>query len=74
MSKRAKQEYTTEFKESAIGMVISSDKSTAQIAKDLGVKQLTIYAWVNQAKLDTTPLVAKSNDQLFDEVKRLKKN
>jgi transposase-like protein len=40
MKKQTKQEYTTEFRERAVKMVISSDKSTAQIAKDLGLKVL----------------------------------
>lgn len=73
MKKRVKQEYTTEFKERTIKMVIGSDKSTAQIAKDLGLKSSTLYSWMNKAKSDKTEDNGKNNEQLFDELKRLKK-
>lgn len=73
MKKRVKQEYTTEFRERTIKMVISSDKSTAQIAEDLGLKSSTLYSWMNKAKTDKTEDNDKNNEQLFDELKRLKK-
>ena len=55
-------------------MVISSEKSAAQIAKDLGIKATTLYAWVNKSKT-AKPQVGsdQTNEQLFDELKRLKK-
>lgn len=73
MSKRAKQDYNKEFRQRAVRMAISSDKSTAQVARELGVKVTTLYSWVNKEK-DTE----KSNDEvskaeLFDELKRLKR-
>ena len=34
----------TEFKERAVSMVISSEKSISQIAKDLGIKMTTLYS------------------------------
>lgn len=73
MSKRIKQEYTTEFRESAVNMVISSEKSTAQVAKDLGIKAGTLYTWVDKAKSSNIQVPGKNNEQLFDELKRLKK-
>ncbi len=73
MKKRIKTEYTTEFREGAIKMVISSDKSTAQIAKDLGLKGSTLYSWVNKAKSENIESNSQNNEQLFDELKRLKK-
>ena len=73
MTKRIKTEYNTEFKERAVSMVISSDKSTAQIAKDLGVKESTLYTWVNKAKSADVQNVGQTNEQMFDELKRLKK-
>jgi transposase len=54
-------------------MVINSEKSTAQIAKDLGVKSTTLYSWVNQIKSLNAPIVVQSNEQMFDELIRLKK-
>jgi transposase len=54
-------------------MVINSDKSTVQIAKYLGVKSTTLYSWVNQIKSSNAPIVGQSNEQMFDELIRLKK-
>jgi len=73
MSKRSYQEYNTEFREQAVNMVISSEKTTVQIAKDLGVNPTTLYSWVANAKTKKTPAGEPSNEQLFEELKRLKK-
>ncbi len=73
MKKRVKTKYNTEFRERAVKMVINSEKSTAQIAKDLGVKSTTLYSWVNQIKSSNAPIVVQSNEQMFDELIRLKK-
>jgi len=73
MKKRFKQEYTKEFRERTIKMVISSDKLTTQIAKDLGLKSSTLYSWINKAKSGNVEDNGKNNEALFDELKRLKK-
>ena len=73
MSKRTKREYTTEFKERAVNLVISSEKSIAQIARDLGMKEGTLYTWIDKAKSTNDQTPCKSNEQLFDELKRVKK-
>ena len=74
MTKRIKTEYSTEFKERAVSMVISSDKSTAQIAKDLGVMESTLYTWLNKVKQVDVQNIGQTNEQIFDELKRLKKS
>ena len=73
MSKKVKQEYTTEFRERAVNMVIRSDKSTAQIARDLGIKVTTLYSWVNNAKTGDVNKTGRKTEELFEELKRLKK-
>ena len=73
MVKKVKTKYTTEFKERAVSMVINSDKSIAQIAKDLGLKLTTLYTWVNKAKSADVLDVSQTNEQMFDELKRLKR-
>jgi transposase len=73
VSKRTKQQYTTEFRENAVNLVISSDKSIAQIARDLGINGTTLYAWIGKAKSSTIQAPGKSNEQLFDELKKVKK-
>ena len=73
MTKQVKPEYTTEFRERAVNMVISSDKTTAQIARDLGINGTTLYAWVDKAKSSKSDDGSANNEQLFSEIKRLKK-
>ena len=50
MKKRTKKDYTTEFRNRAVSMVLKSDKSVAQIARDLGITGTTLYSWVNSKK------------------------
>jgi transposase len=71
--KKIKTKYTTEFKERAIKMVIRSEKPTSQIAKDLGIKTTTLYSWVNKIKSVESPSQEQSNEEMFKELVRLKK-
>jgi len=73
VTKRSKQDYSKEFKQSAVKMVVSSAKSTAQIARELGVKTTTLYSWVNKEKDDEVTKEEVTKAELFDELKRLKK-
>ncbi len=73
MKKKVKKDYTTEFRERAVSLVLKSDKSTAQIARDLGITGTTLYAWVNSKKTASVEADGTTNAQLFDELKRLKK-
>ena len=54
-------------------MVIRSEKPTSQIAKDLGIKTTTLYSWVNKIKSVESPSQEQSNEEMFKELVRLKK-
>ena len=73
MSKRTKQDYNKEFRQRAVRMAISSDKPTAQIARELGVKVTTLYSWINKEKDSEKSNDEISKAELFDELNRLKK-
>ena len=73
MSKRINQKYTPEYRVRAVNMVISSDKSVAKIASELGMNVTTLYTWVNQEKSASSPKNKVTNDELFNELNRLKK-
>lgn len=73
MTKRNKQEYNKEFRQRAVKMVISSEKSTAQIARELGVKTTTLYSWVNKEKDNEVTNEEVTKAELFDELKKLKR-
>ena len=47
MGKRGHR-YTKEFKDSTIQLALNSEMSTLQIAKDLGISDKTLYAWLRE--------------------------
>lgn len=47
-SKKKLTFYPAEFKESAVKLVVESGRPISQIAKELGVKENTLYTWVSQ--------------------------
>ena len=42
------RKYSKSFKLDAVSMALSSEKSHAQIARDLGLKETSLYAWISQ--------------------------
>ena len=44
----SKHEYTAEFKEEAVRLVISSQKSCAEIARNLGISPYLVVRWKQQ--------------------------
>ena len=56
MGKRKVSQYTEEFKQSSAKLAATSDKSTHQIAKELGIGQSTLHAWVKKYYSGSTKL------------------
>lgn len=73
MSKKLKTKYSTEFRERAINMVIKSDKPASEIAKDLGLNKSTLYSWLNKETSGKITDTNQTNEELFDELRRVKK-
>ena len=48
MSKRVKKEYSAEYRDEAVKMVIESSRPTAQVARELGINEGTLGNWVNR--------------------------
>ena len=46
------RKYTTEFKLDAVRLALSSEKSQAQVARDLGVNEASLYNWISQYRGD----------------------
>ncbi len=70
-------QYTREFRDSTIQLVLNSGDSVLKIAKDLNVNPKTIYNWMNEYKKmnqDTTKPITKSpKETLEQENKRLRR-
>jgi transposase len=75
----ARQKYTDAFKSEAVGLVTSSGRPIAEIARDLGVHDGTLGNWMNMAKkrgeIKDKPLEVGDRarlKELEDENRRLK--
>jgi transposase len=64
--------HTKEFKQEAVRLTISSGKSVAQIAKDLGISTNALYTWLRLARGEGRLPVAES-ETLEQKVKRLER-
>lgn len=69
---RTRAPYPPEFRAEAIQLVCSSGKSTAQIARDLGVSSETIWAWLQQAEVDDGEREGLTTDER-EELRRLRR-
>ena len=73
MNQKKPNTYTSEFKESAVKLANDSDEPVAQIARNLGINPNTLYTWIhNYSKPQKSPIM-RTDEHLYDEVKRLKK-
>lgn len=69
------QSYDKAFRQEAVRLALTSDKPISQTARDLGVKEGTLYNWINQTKQFKT-IDSHENlnaAQLVDELNRLRK-
>ena len=77
IEKMKNSQYTREFRDSTIQLVLNSGDSVLKIAKELDVNAKTIYNWMNEYKKtnqDTTkPVTKSSKESLEQENKRLRK-
>ena len=52
--------YTREFRDSSVQLVMNSEESTAKIAKDLDVNEKTLYNWVREyKKANNIPIMSR---------------
>jgi transposase len=74
MSKQLKNNYSAEFRASSVKLALESGQPIAKTARDLGIKDNTLYTWVNnQSNSKETSDMIKNSECHFEEVARLKK-
>ena len=52
MTKRKRRKFTAEYKAETVRLVRGSDKTIAEIARDLGLADSAVRSWVEQAAVD----------------------
>jgi transposase len=68
--------YDIKFRNEAIKLALTKGQSIAQTARDLGIKEGTLYNWVGQCKQSDEKIPSeefKNNAELVDELNRLRK-
>ena len=74
---RRNKQYSKEFKESTVQLVLNSDESIKNIAKDLDINYHTLYDWLklHKRKEDKkkNPKSTKTKESLEEELKRLRR-
>lgn len=77
VEKMKNSQYTKEFRDSTIQLVLNSGDSVLKIAKDLNVNAKTIYNWMGEYKKQnqdiTQPVVKSPKETLEQENKRLRR-
>ncbi len=71
MQKRIK--YTSEFREEAVKLALSSESSSAMIAQELGVNKNTLYNWISNSMQEKTNFTKLSNNNANAKCKALEK-
>ena len=64
-------QYTKEFRDEAVRLVNVGDRTMAQVGRDLGVNDRTLWNWVHQAEIDAGK--GKPGDLTTDEREELRK-
>ncbi len=56
-TKKPREIYTMEFRQEAVRLGLSGEKSIAQTARDLGINQSTIHSWIGNYRDEVVPTV-----------------
>jgi transposase len=65
--------FDKEFKAKAIKLAISTSQPICQTAKELGIKESTLYSWVNNKKSNDVETHGEEGKNFHDELARLRK-
>ena len=70
-TKRAYKQYTKEFKEEAVALVLEQGYSVVQAADSLGIKTSLLYKWKEKIEVEKEGQDMSDNER--EELKRLRK-
>lgn len=72
MAKRSRQRFTDEFRVETVALVRSSGRPIADICRELGIGESTVYRWLAQAEIDAGQRPGQTSAER-DEVARLRR-
>lgn len=67
-----KPPYTSEFRREAVQLVQNTERSIAQVARDLGISNQTLRNWIKQADVDAGRREGLSTEER-EELRRLRR-
>ena len=72
---KQRKEYSKEFKQDTVRLIVQSGKATSEVAKDLGINPNVIYRWVRQYREDSENSFPGKGHQkpAEEELRKLKK-
>ncbi len=65
--------YTAEFRESAVKLAVETNQPITQTARELGINCNTLHTWISKYHHSKQVVEKVSDEHLYDELKRLKK-
>jgi transposase len=65
--------YTAEFKARAVKLAVESDQPFSRTAEELGINKNTLHTWIGKYHRANGVQRKVSDDHLYEELKRLKK-
>ena len=61
--RRARREFSAEFKARTVELIISSGKSVNEVCRELDLTETAVRRWVKQAKIDQGDLPGLTSDE-----------
>lgn len=65
--------YDKEFKERAIKLALTSSQPISKTAKELGIKEATLYSWVKSNRVAYVEQHGEHGKEVLDELAKLRK-
>ena len=63
MERRARREFSEEFKARTVELILSSGKSINEVCRELDLTETAVRRWVTQAKVDAGPAPGLTSDE-----------
>ncbi len=65
--------YSEEFRDESVRLVLESEKTVAEVARDLGVSVWTLRGWIQKRREADRSSVPRRPETLEEEVRRLRR-